>query len=224
MKTYTNINATQFPLPNSFYDELNRYLEDANISLLFGQPMPDPKPCLVGLPYTWASEDGVAIPIRAGVELPGLTPRIFDTPIALVLFLIVGTVRASLCLEPVRKDQPGGGELYSKLQMGSGKGRNFKVGRITLNTPEGKVSRTGPNHYDCRARNLFIAKPEDHHREPYQAGHHKLVVRALERFDELPERVGIVPPISRERFKFMIEALLKVHVLQEHGRLALQPA
>lgn len=224
MKPYTNINATQFPLPENFYDELSRYLEDSNAALLHGYPMPDPKPCLVALPYAWASEDGVAIPIRAGVDLPGLTPRIFDTPIALVLYLIVGTVRASLCLEPVRKDQPGGGQFYPKLQMGSGEGRNFKVGRITLNTPEGKVSRTGPDHYDCRARNLFIAKPEDHHRDPYQAGHYQLVVRALERFDELVQSGRFTPAISRERFKFMIEALLKVHVLQEQRRLALQPA
>lgn len=224
MDSYRYINAKQFPLSPSFYDELTRYIEDANISLIFNEPMPDPKPCLDGLPYAWASEDGVAISLRSGVDMPGLTPRIFDTPIALVLFLIVGTVHASLGFDPVRKDQPGGGQLYPRIQMGKGLGRNFKVGRITLNTPTRMNSRTGADHYDCRARNLFIAKPEDHHRDPYQAGHHMLVVRALERFDEFYERGTFEPPISRQKFKSLIEDLLKIHVLQERGRSALQPA
>ncbi|GAB5509188.1 MAG: hypothetical protein Rhims3KO_05890 [Hyphomicrobiales bacterium] len=226
MKTYSKITAKDFPAAPGFCDALERWIADERHAIANGLSMPDPKPCLIGFPCAWAGEEGVAIPIRSGCNQPGQTPREFDTAIALALFLCTASLKASLCLEPVRKRMEGGGQLYPKLQLGSGEGRNFKVARITKDTPAHKITKPLPDatHYDCRAANLFIARPEDHHQDPYQAGKGRFITVALSRYDDLAAKSLQGMPITRKRFERLLRGLLEVHTMREQQRLTLQAA
>lgn len=225
-KTYPNITSKDFPAAPGFYDELERWIAAALHALTNGLPMPDPKPCLVALPYAWAGEEGVALPIRSGRDQPGQTPRIFDTPIALALFLCVTSVKASLRLEAVRNIGESAGQFYPAVNLGRGEGRNFKVARITMDTPAHKITKPLPegSHYDCRARNLFIARPGDYHQDPYQAGKSRFVTVALSRYDELAAKNLKAMPITRARFERLLRGLLEVHTMREQQRLVLQAA
>ena len=224
MRNYTFINEKSFPTSDAELDAIERWLHAERNALASNQPMPDLMPSLQSWPIAYAGPDGVGIILRNEKNRPGKTPRIFDPAIALALRWTVANLGGALGLEAVRRDTETGGQLYPRITLGKGRGRNFKVARITKDVPEGKVARpTGSNHYDCRAQSLRIARPQEDHRDPYQNGKTRFIAVTLFRYADLEAMPGKAPRIERDRFERVLRGLLEVHSEREQLRAEQEP-